>query len=101
MQTEQGAAHPLAGGNRRQRRLAILFEAVLIVVMAATVGTSALSDTWSWWYVLPISIVAVLGVVFQLLAVSAFNLDDTYQPITGRDADQFARWKLDQHSHRE
>ncbi len=97
MQTQHGAAHPLAGGNRRQRRQAILFEAALIAVTVPTVAASAMGDTWSWWYVLPISIVAVLGVVFHLLAVSAFNLDDTNHPITGRDADQFARWKLDRH----
>ncbi len=54
--------------------------------MAATIGASTVDGTWSWWYVLPISIVAVFGVLFHLCAVAAVNLDDTDQPITGRDA---------------
>jgi len=41
--------------------------------------------------------VLLFGAVFHLYAVVAFDLDETDQPVTGRDADQFALWKLDGH----
>jgi len=97
METQDSRAHPLARRFRRRRRRAIVFEATLIVVMVATVWASSASGTWSWWYVLPILFVLLFGAVFHLYAVVAFDLDETDQPVTGRDADQFALWKLDGH----
>ena len=96
METNDSWGHPLSSRSRRRRPLAIMFEAALIVVISATVLASSVSGT-SWWYVLPISFALLFGAVFHLYAVVGFNLDETCQPITGRDADQFALWKLDRH----
>lgn len=93
--------HPFAGKFRRYRRLAIMFEAVLLVILVSTIGMSLTNGIWSWWYLLPIVFVLLLGAVFHVYAVGPFNLDEADQPITGRDADQFALWKLDQHGRRE
>jgi hypothetical protein len=58
---------------------------MVVVTIWATVTTGG----WSWWHVLAIAVIVLLGAVVHLYVVVGFTLDDNDQPISGRDADQF------------
>jgi membrane protein YdbS with pleckstrin-like domain len=90
-------AHPLARQFGRDRRLVISLEVALFAAMVATIWATVVTGGWSWWHVLPIAVIVLLGAVVHLYAVVGFTLDEHDHPITGRDADQFALWKLDSH----
>lgn len=90
-------AHPLARQFRRHRRLAISLEVAVLAAMVVTIWASVATGSWSWWHVLPIAVIVLLCALFHLYVVVGFSLDENDQPITGRDADQFALWKMDSH----
>lgn len=66
-------------------------------MVVVTIWTTVTTGGWSWWHVLAIAVIVLLGAVVHLYVVVGFTLDDNDQPISGRDADQFALWKLDSH----
>lgn len=62
----------------------------LHVLMLAMVVHSVWLDGWSWWLLAWLPIIAALA-IGDLCVVGGFTLDKDGQPLTGRDADRYAR----------
>ena len=87
-------AHPLARQGRRNRRLAFSLEVAVLAATVVTIWAGVVTASWSWWHLLPIAVIALLGTLVHLYVVVGFSLDENDRPITGRDADEVSLWKM-------
>ena len=90
-------AHPLARQGRRNRRLAFSLEVAVLAATVVTIWAGVVTASWSWWHLLPIAVIALLGTLVHLYVVVRFSLDENDRPITGRDADELSLWKMRSH----
>lgn len=65
---------------------------VALNVMVAAVVVYTLTLTWSWWLLAYVPLLALLALVDDYV-FSCVIVDALGQPATGRDADQFAKWR--------
>ena len=63
---------------------AVAFATILLLVLGA----------WSWWNLAAVVFIVGLTALLHVYTVDGFSIDEHGQPITGRDADEFARWKM-------